>query len=337
MNQEKKQAIRDFLTQRVGDCRLLVFGDVMLDRYFTGEVTRISPEAPVPVNRVEGQRDTLGGAANVAHNLARLGAQVTLAGYIGKDHHGRVFQRQLRALGINDSCLYQGHRRTTTKIRILGGHQQMLRLDFEETEPVEAEVGRTLLLQIRTAIQKGVQAVIISDYGKGLCTDQMCQAIIACARQQNVPVLVDPKGTHWEKYRGAAYITPNVKEAATVLGHNLPNEDAPLAEAAATISSRYGIEHVMITRSERGISLYGSGRAYSVPTMAQEVFDVSGAGDTVIATFAAAITAGLPTTTAVDLANYVAGLEVGHLGTYAVTREEVLRALARDERLHSEA
>ena len=301
MNQEKKQAIRDFLTQRVGDCRLLVFGDVMLDRYFTGEVTRISPEAPVPVNRVEGQRDTLGGAANVAHNLARLGAQVTLAGYIGKDHHGRVFQRQLRALGINDSCLYQGHRRTTTKIRILGGHQQMLRLDFEETEPVEAEVGRTLLLQIRTAIQKGVQAVIISDYGKGLCTDQMCQAIID--------------------------ITPNVKEAATVLGHNLPNEDAPLAEAAATISSHYGIEQVMITRSERGISLYGAGRAYSVPTVAQEVFDVSGAGDTVIATFAAALAASLPTTTAVDLANYVAGLEVGHLGTYAVPREEVLQAL----------
>lgn len=327
MDNETRETIREFLQNKVSDCRILVLGDVMLDRYFFGDVQRISPEAPVPVNRIERQRDTLGGAANVAHNLARLGAQVTLAGIIGEDHHARVFMKKLKELGIDAAGILPVKRRTTTKIRILGGHQQMIRLDFEETEPLDVEAGRDMLRRVQASIDSGVQAIILSDYGKGLCTEQLCQRIIQLAHGRNIPVIVDPKGSHWEKYAGATYITPNVKETAVVMGEPLRNTDEPLRQAGQTIRQKYRIENVMITRSEKGITLYTKDQEIYIPTLAQEVFDVSGAGDTVIAMFTAAFCGQLPLEQAVYLANYAAGIEVGHLGTYAVSREEILHTL----------
>ena len=328
MEKETKEVITDFLEHKVAQCSVLVFGDVMLDRYFSGDVLRISPEAPVPVNRIEEKKDTLGGAANVAHNLARLGARVTLAGIIGDDHHGRVFMKKLKKFGIDGTGICKGRQRTTTKIRILGGHQQMIRLDFEETDPLTDELEQMLLSQIAQAVQKGVQAIIISDYGKGLCTEQMCQNIIRLAQEHHVLVVVDPKGTHWEKYAGADYITPNVKETAVVMGEPLRNEDEPLRGAAQAIHERYQLRNVMITRSERGMTLFSEpGDEINVPTLAQEVFDVSGAGDTVIATFVAAMTTGMDVASALYLANLAAGIEVGHLGTYAVSGEEILARL----------
>lgn len=327
MEQETKEAIRDFLERKAPQVRVLVLGDVMLDRYFYGDVTRISPEAPVPVNRIEKKKDTLGGAANVAHNLAQLGCQTYLAGAIGDDHHGRVLQRKLKKRNIHTEGIFFGREKTTTKIRILGGHQQMIRLDFEETNIIEEATREKLEQYVDDRMSLGLDAIILSDYGKGICTPRLCQDVIKKASGKSVPVFVDPKGSDWGKYAGAVYITPNVKEASLVVGKSLANEDQALREAAAQIKTDFGIHQVMITRSEKGISLFGQNQDITVPTLAQEVFDVSGAGDTVISVFSAAIGGGMDENTAVQMANYAAGIEVGKLGTYAVSREDILDKL----------
>jgi len=327
MLKESFSCIQTFLQEKVNECRVLVVGDVMLDRYFYGQVARISPEAPVPVNLVKDKRDTLGGAANVAHNLARLGVHSYLAGVIGSDHHGRVLKKKMKQVGIDTYGLIEGRERTTTKIRILGGHQQMLRVDFEEAEPLNTSLAERMLDYVKERIMQGLDAVIISDYGKGVCTDQVCQLVIKQCQEENIPVFVDPKGHDWNRYRGADYVTPNVKEVNDVLGDNLANEEAPLQEAAGKIQSTFQIKNIVITRSEKGISVFTPGKNMHIPTVAQEVFDVSGAGDTVISGLAAGIGAGLPLDAATMMANFTAGIEVGKIGTYAVSGEEILDKL----------
>ena len=326
MDASTKAEIIDFLENKVQDCKVLVIGDVMLDRYFYGNVTRISPEAPVPVNCIDRKKDTLGGAANVAHNLARLGCQTYLAGAIGDDHHGRLLVRNLKKQGINTNGIIIGREKTTTKVRVLGGHQQMMRLDFEETDSIAENAEQELKSFIDKILDNGVNAVIISDYGKGMCTEELCQYAIKKSKEKSMPILVDPKGNNWEKYRGASYITPNVKEAGEVLGKKLPNETDSLREAAKEIKEKYAINSVMITRSEKGISIFGD-TEITIPTVAQEVFDVSGAGDTVISGFAAGIGVELPIRTSIEMANYAAGIEVSKLGTYAVDNKEILAGL----------
>ena len=321
-----KEQIIDFLENKVQNCRILVIGDVMLDRYFYGNVTRISPEAPVPVNCIEKKKDTLGGAANVAHNLARLGCQTYLAGAIGNDHHGRLLIRELRKQGIHTEGIILGREKTTTKIRVLGGHQQMMRLDFEETDSIAENAEQELKAFVEKSLVSGVNAIIISDYGKGLCTAEMCQYVITKAKEKSVSVLVDPKGNKWEKYRGATYITPNVKEAGEVLGRRLANETDTLREAAELIKEEYAVASVMITRSEKGISIFGK-EEITIPTVAQEVFDVSGAGDTVISGFAAGAGGDMVISTVIEMANFAAGIAVNKLGTYAVSKEEILMRL----------
>lgn len=304
--------------------RVLVIGDVMLDRYFYGTATRISPEAPVPVNRVDKKKDTLGGAANVAHNLAHLGCQTYLVGAIGDDHHGRLLKRKI----IHTDGLVLGREKTTTKIRILGGHQQIIRVDFEETDAISDEATKELEAFIEKRIKDGLEAIILSDYGKGLCTETLCQYTIQLAKQSGIPIFVDPKGSAWQKYRGASYITPNVKEAGVVMNRALNNKDDKDIEAAAiSIRNAYQIDNVMITRSERGLSLFTGKETFAVPTVAQQAFDVSGAGDTVISVFAAGIGGGLEPFDAAKMANFAAGIEVGKLGTYAVAKEELLKKL----------
>ena len=329
MNEVTKSGVIDFLENKVNSVRVLVIGDVMLDRYFFGTATRISPEAPVPVNRVARKKDTLGGAANVAHNLARLGSQVYLAGVIGDDHHGRLLKKQIEESAINADGIIKGRESTTTKIRILGGHQQMIRVDFEETEAITGEAVHTLQTYIHDRIEQGIDAIIISDYGKGVNTIEICQDAIKMAKTKCIPVLVDPKGIDWQKYTGATYITPNVKEASEVLNRRLDNsDDEDIKQAATLIREQYAIDHVMITRSERGLSMFSSDTEINIPTVAQEVFDVSGAGDTVISVFAAGIGGNLKPAVAAKIANFAAGIEVERLGTYAVSNNDLVKKLS---------
>lgn len=325
MDKQLKENLIDFLNHKVQDVRVLVIGDVMLDRYFYGTATRISPEAPVPVNRVDKKKDTLGGAANVAHNLAQLGCQTYLAGAIGDDHHGRLLKRKMAKRDIHTDGLVLGREKTTAKIRILGGHQQMIRVDFEETDAISENATKELEKFVEKRIKSGLEAIILSDYGKGLCTEALCQYTIQLAKQAGIPIFVDPKGSAWQKYSGASYITPNVKEAGIVMNRALNNKyDEDIENAAISIRTAYQIDNVMITRSERGLSLFVGNETFAVPTVAQEVFDVSGAGDTVISVFAAGIGGGLLPYDAARLANFAAGIEVGKLGTYAVSKNELL-------------
>lgn len=326
MDANTKAEIIDFLENNVCDCKVLIIGDVMLDRYFYGTVSRISPEAPVPVNCVEKKKDTLGGAANVAHNLVKIGCQIYIASAIGDDHHGKLLIRELKKQGINTKGIIHGRNKTTTKVRVLGGHQQMMRLDFEETDCIESSVEERLKYIINEFIDDGINAVIISDYGKGLCTEELCQYAIARSKEKLIPVFVDPKGNDWGKYRGATFITPNVKEVGDVLGGKLLNDTSILREAAKAISNKYSVGDVMITRSEKGISIFGKSEV-TIPAIAKEVFDVSGAGDTVIAYFSVGIGGGLCEPLAIEMANFAAGIEVSKLGTYAVSKDEVLAGL----------
>lgn len=322
MDASTKAEIIDFLENKVQDCKVLVIGDVMLDRYFYGNVTRISPEAPVPVNCIDRKKDTLGGAANVAHNLARLGCQTYLAGAIGDDHHGRLLIRELKKQGINTKGTILGREKTTTKVRVLGGHQQMMRLDFEEIDCISVNAEQKLEKIIDKRISRGINAIIISDYGKGMCTEELCQYVIQKAKETAIPVFVDPKGNQWGKYRGASYITPNVKEVGVVLGRKLANDTNSLREAAGVIKEKYNVDYVMITRSEKGISIFAD-EEINIPTVAKEVFDVSGAGDTVISVFAAGIGVNIPISVSAEMANQAAGIEVGKVGTYAVSSDEI--------------
>ena len=322
-----KQKMYDFVAQATGKCRLLVVGDVMLDKYYYGEVTRISPEAPVPITRVLSQKETLGGAANVAHNLALLGCQTEIAGYVGDDYHCQSLTDKFTARGIEFRGLIHTDRPTTTKLRVIGGHQQMLRLDFEEADPMTGQYAQRLQNFVSARLSEGVDGVIISDYGKGACTPETCQAVIKFCHAQGVPVVVDPKGTNWGKYSGADYITPNFKELNAVLPEKIKNQDAAIEQAARYVMGKFGIKQVLATRSEFGMSLVTKTGAKHIPTKAQEVFDVSGAGDTVIAVFTLGLAGGLAPEICAYMSNMAASVVVAKVGTYAVSREELLEVL----------
>ena len=328
MDMEK---IRAVVAEKSVRSNILVVGDVMLDKYYTGEVTRISPEAPVPITHVTGTRETLGGAANVAHNLALLGTNVSIAGYVGDDAHCRSLLDKFAARGIDYSGLVHTDRPTTTKIRIIGGHQQMLRLDFEDASPVTGDDAKAYLAYIDKKLNESMDCVIISDYGKGACTEFACQHIIRAAHDHGVPVIVDPKGAQWVKYKDADYITPNLKEINEILLEPTANEDLEIEKAARYAIRKFGIRNVILTRSEKGLSLIHGDEVVHIPTRAQEVFDVSGAGDTVIAVFGLALAGGLKPAAGAYLANLAASVVVSKLGTYAISREELLQVLDAQE------
>ena len=269
------------------------------------------------------------GAANVAHNLALLGCRTTVVGYIGGDYHGESLLARFKKRGIGVGGLVKTAAPTTTKLRVIGGHQQMMRLDFEETSPAVAREETQLIHKAEKSLAAGAKAVILSDYGKGTCTAAVCAAVITAAHAQGVPVVVDPKGGDWGRYRGADYITPNLRELNEVQRAPAANEDSAVESAARYALRRFHIKAMVATRSERGLSLIKPRSAVHIPTKAQEVFDVSGAGDTVIAVFALALAGGLAQADSAYLANVAAGVVVGKLGTYAVSREELLTALER--------
>lgn len=302
--------------------RVLVAGDLMLDRYWSGPARRISPEAPVPVVHVSELDDRPGGAGNVALNVAALGGRAWVCAPVGADEAAAVLRARLEAAGVGCAFEVVPQAATITKLRVLARHQQLIRLDFEDGfpdfEPARLAAGVTALLD-------AAGIVVCSDYAKGALRD--VAAVIAAARTAGRPVLVDPKGTDYARYAGALLITPNEAEFAAVAGEWA--DEAGLVAKARRLAADCGIGHVLITRSERGMTLVAAdgAPAQHIPTRAREVFDVTGAGDTVIATLAAALAAGSPLADAVQLANHAAGIAVGKLGTATVTPLELAAAL----------
>ncbi len=320
------ERLKTFVADGIDACKILVVGDVMLDKYYFGEVTRISPEAPVPIARVTDVRETLGGAANVVHNLALLGCQTSIIGQVGRDNHGEIFLSKLDALGVNFSGVIETSKPTTTKIRVISGHQQMIRLDFEDASELDT-LATDELLKNFSAQLPNVDAVIVSDYGKGVCTKKVCREIIGACRAAKKFVVVDPKGDNWQKYFDASFITPNLKEFNAVLPTKIPNVDTLIEESARKVIDEFNLRGLVVTRSAEGLTLVDGEKISHVKARAQEVFDVSGAGDTVIAVFALALAGGLDSSTAAYLANVAAGVVVAKVGTYAVNRDELLNAL----------
>ena len=296
--------------------RVLVVGDVMLDRYWFGDVERISPEAPVPVVRVARTDDRLGGAANVARNVAALGAAASLIGVIGADEPGDCVRRLLEASGVAPHLFVDAAVKTTIKLRVIGRTQQLLRIDFENKPTDDALLAK---LDEFERVVSDHDVVVFSDYGKGGLTH--IPRMIATARAAGRRVLVDPKGSEYARYRGAHIITPNRAELREVVGRWA--DEAELTTKAQALRRDLDLEALLLTRSEEGMSLYGEGSTLNVPTVAREVFDVSGAGDTVIATMAAALAAGASLEEAVRLSNQAAGIVVGKLGTAVVTADEL--------------
>ena len=313
--------------------RILVVGDLMLDRYLWGDVRRISPEAPVPVVCQTSQSERPGGAANVVANLIGLGAQVAVAGFAGSDANGGRLLELLQGLSTNtDGVVCVAGRPTTTKTRIVSGHQQMLRLDWEDATPFSADEVARLLEGVHQQLSSRPGAAILSDYAKGALSEPVCGAILAEARRLRIPVLVDPKGRDYAKYAHATVITPNKVELAVACNAS-PDHVEELLEAAECLRQRLNLDFLVFTRGEEGVSVVEGGRAAHIPAVAKRVFDVSGAGDTVIATLAAGLVAGLDHIEAVHLANVAAGIVVGKVGTVPIERDELLEALSAERTL----
>lgn len=308
------------MLDKVSQVRLLVVGDVMLDRYWFGEVSRISPEAPVPVVKVERSEERLGGAANVARNAAAVGAQTALLSVVGDDDAGRTLSRLLAEGGIDAGLHVDGEIDTTVKLRVIGRQQQLLRIDFETTPSHEILQAKLAEFEKRVAES---DVVILSDYGKGGLTH--ITDMIRLARAAGKPVLVDPKGDEWGKYAGATVITPNRSELREVVGRWSSEEE--LVAKSQKLRAELGLEALLVTRSEEGMTLFAGEERHHQPAQAREVFDVSGAGDTVIATLAVMLAAGAGWAEAIRTANVAAGIVVGKLGTAVVTREELAAAL----------
>lgn len=301
--------------------RLVIVGDVMLDRYWHGSTNRISPEAPVPVVKVEGDEFRAGGAGNVALNAATLGAATELVALVGRDEAAQRLRERLEGGQVSCRLLEAPQHPTITKLRIISRHQQLIRLDFEDNFAVLESAG---IEQAFEAALPGAGAVVLSDYGKG--TLAQVGSMIRVAGERGVPVVVDPKGTDFGRYCGSTVITPNMSEFETVVGHCA--DEATLRARGESLREALDLEAVLITRSERGMTLLQKGHApLDLPTRARDVFDVTGAGDTVVAVLGAGLACGLPLADATAVANVAAGIVVGKLGTATVSPEELATAL----------
>jgi D-beta-D-heptose 7-phosphate kinase/D-beta-D-heptose 1-phosphate adenosyltransferase len=306
--------------------RVLVVGDVMLDRYLWGVVDRVSPEAPVPIVKLDHRTFAAGGAANVAANLRALGCAASLAGIVGDDDEGRQLLDLLRSEGIEiDAVLATAERPTISKTRIVGGRQQMLRLDVESTGDLSGELRATALARIEAEIP-ACSAIVLSDYGKGFLSKSVCAAVVDQARARSIPTFVDPKGLHYSKYAGCDVISPNRLELAAATSTD-PADLELLLEKGRELRAEVDIRHLVLTLGELGIACIEPEGVTRFPAMAREVFDVTGAGDTVIATIAAAVAAGLHLHDSIRLANLAAGIVVGRVGTSPVSRDELLAGL----------
>ncbi|MFN4090564.1 MAG: D-glycero-beta-D-manno-heptose-7-phosphate kinase [Alphaproteobacteria bacterium] len=314
------------------DVPVLVVGDAMIDRYVYGEAERISPEAPVPVIRVVRETAVLGGAGNVARNLAALGAAVRFVAAVGDDAQGEALQRLLAAEpGVAADLAVVSGRPTTLKTRYVAGGQQLLRADRESTAPIDGAAGRRLV-EAAEAAMPACRAVVLSDYGKGVLTPPLIATIVAAAHAAGRPVVVDPKGRDYRRYRGAAVATPNRRELAEASGMPV-GDDAEIAAAARAVMERSGIASLLVTRSQEGASLVTPDAVEHLSAEARDVWDVSGAGDTVVAATALVLGAGYDLPVAARLANIAAGIAVGKAGTATVEPRELEAALRRADLL----
>lgn len=306
---------------------ILIVGDIMLDRYHFGDVTRISPEAPVPIVRVKKTTETLGGAANVANNVAHLGAKTLLIGLVGNDAAQKTVKKLASKVGIS-TAFVKNTQPTITKTRIIGAHQQMIRLDFEETLQANSQTEEKIIAQTLAHLSK-TQCLIISDYGKGVCTPYVCKQIISAARALHIPVIVDPKTDDWSRYSNATFVTPNLKELAMAVRKNIENDDTAVTTNGKFLLKKYRVDNVLVTRSEKGMTLVTPKQSVHMHSRAQEVFDVSGAGDTVVASFAVASAAGNTLNDSLEIANYAAGIVVAKVGTVPVEIKELKKLLQK--------
>ena len=307
------------------ELKVLVVGDLMLDRYILGDVDRISPEAPVPVMRHVQRYERPGGAANVAMNLAGLGCQTLLAGFWGNDAEQKELAAFLDAAKVNTLGVVSIALPTISKTRIVARQQQLLRLDIESREMPDAADQRRLI-EGAEALATKVHAVVLSDYAKGALSTELCERVIRAARKAGVPVLADPKSRDFSKYSGATMVCPNIGELALATGV-AADDLAALLVAGESLRQEHDLRFLTVTMSEKGMRVLSDEGSYSSPTRAREVFDVSGAGDTVIATLAAGLAGGLKIATAVELANLAAGIVVGKVGTVPIARHELIAAL----------
>jgi D-beta-D-heptose 7-phosphate kinase/D-beta-D-heptose 1-phosphate adenosyltransferase len=308
---------------------VLVVGDVILDRYLCGSVSRISPEAPVPVVSWESEDARLGGAANVVANLVALGARPELVSVTGDDESGAVLRELLRDRQVgDDGVIASSGRRTPVKTRILARHQQVLRLDREDTSPVDDDLAGSVVFAALERLQRS-EALVVSDYAKGLLDGRTLGRLLGAARERGVPVVVDPKLRNFSLYQPATLITPNEAEAASATAMEVRSPE-DLLRSARAILDRLDVRAALITRGDAGMLLVARGESeVFIPGVAREVFDVTGAGDTVVATLAVALASGMSLETSARWANLAGALSVGHLGTATVTAEE-LESFARD-------
>jgi D-beta-D-heptose 7-phosphate kinase/D-beta-D-heptose 1-phosphate adenosyltransferase len=314
---------------RFPSTRTLVVGDVMLDHYIWGKVSRISPEAPVPVVNVTKESVLLGAATNVVNNIHALGGKVNICGVIGHDEAGRQLIHMLRVQGIHtDGLIVEGGRPTTIKTRVIAHSQQVVRFDRETKVGIEQDTHRRIFEYVKQQADDGLDAIVLSDYSKGVVTKDLVRDIVKLAKKKDMIVSVDPKVNHFGIYSGVTILTPNTKEAS--IGSKIEIEDdESLLRAGALLLKRLKCNAVLVTRGEHGMSLFErGGRVTHIPTVAQEVFDVTGAGDTVISTLTLAMAASADMVDAARLSNYAAGIVVGVVGTATVKPDELKQKIA---------
>jgi len=307
------------------DVSVLVVGDVILDEYLWGSVDRISPEAPVPIVNIKRTSLAPGGAANVANNIASLEADVLLIGVAGEDYNGEQLSGILDQCSIRHS-LHKVKNPTITKVRVVGNKQQMLRLDYEKPGPLPDDIKSSIRESIIKCIDN-FNVIVISDYNKGVCSEDLCQYIISEANRRSIPVIIDPKGKDWKKYSGATLVTPNMKEFNEFLGDNIANDDMLVEKHVPEVFKNSGFKNLLITRSEKGMTLFDGENIEHFPTFAKEVYDVSGAGDTVIAALAVGMASSYALRDSVEFANMAAGIVVGKLGTVPIRKDDLFRDL----------
>lgn len=319
-------ALRQYL-DRFSQASVLVIGDLILDHYVWGRVSRISPEAPVPVVHVESQELKLGGAANVFNNILALGGKADLCGVIGSDESGRML---LKALGSKrhgrGGVVIDPDRPTTRKTRVIAHNQQIVRYDVERRGEMKPLLQRRILRYVESRLRE-LSCLVVSDYAKGVVTATLMAELTRLAALRRIPIIVDPKVEHFSYYKGVTVITPNHLEAAQAAGVH-GDDDVTINQAGALIRQRLGCQSVLITRGEKGMSLYeANGASWQIPTRARQVYDVTGAGDTVIGTLALALSTGADMNDAAVIANQAAGIVVGMVGTATVTSQQLAEAL----------
>ena len=323
------QALKQYI-QRFPQASVLVVGDLILDHYVMGKVSRISPEAPVPVVHVESESLRLGGAANVFNNILALGGKADLCGVIGADESGRLLMKELGAKRSGRGGVVIDHDRPTTrKSRVIAHHQQIVRYDVEGRHELKAALQRRILQYVESRLRE-LTCVVVSDYAKGVISAGLMSELTRLAALRKVPVIVDPKVEHFGYYKGVTVITPNHLEATQASGVH-GDDDQAINEAGAMIRQRLGCQSVLITRGEKGMSLYeADGASWHLPTQARQVYDVTGAGDTVIGTLALALSTGASIKNGAILANHAAGIVVGMVGTATVSPEQLSEVLGNE-------